>query len=666
MIGSETALWNEPEPVHIHPVRRVFHAHLLRYRKLGGRTKMKSNKQRLETVGKILDHVPEDWLKLTTHRLDVYDESQAKTQFLERLVDLEASGELTTDTLGALPTAYDYIRLGHPLSCVLEWVLGTLNHVPASQVITFTSRTMPILAMLRSESLAGRTTHLYFVGDSAPIIDLPRLERVYGYRVELRRVVDASEVASHDDGAVVFVTASPFDRPLDTGPNIDITVNVHAEYGSALLIHSSNRAALEIAGQVQHVRRRESIAMTPPNALLLLHEIMGREKPSSETSGEAGLETVVRCIQDNTGSTNQPLIASSGLSIQYAILMGLVEYAMIQHAGKPICLLIPPNCYGGTNDQARRVAALVPSVTIVDMLVDGGQDMTASMEAALETVAERDGVPLVLAEIPTNPRVEVPDMTELAVVLTKNRQTPEGATAAQAVFMVDQTFCPNVKLLGQGNELAPVKTVSFSSGSKFPSGGLCVAGYCAFNDAAKDLLPFISAHLTLSDNVAVAHQIETLAICMPSIPVRVTQAYQNARDFVAHIRRVLPKAKINFVSDALAQQGFTPSVFSLDLPAQVEAQPVEDYAERLEARKRLQNIQLIEHMVSRNPEACKHCVSYGQLKGSYWTIPATSTQGTTKESDKDYIVRVALSPDVDVDKLSRSFTEFCQETLTAP
>jgi hypothetical protein len=107
-------------------------------------------------------------------------------------------------------------------------------------------------------------------------------------------------------------------------------------------------------------------------------------------------------------------------------------------------------------------------------------------------------------------------------------------------------------------------------------------------------------------------------------------------------------------------------VFSLDLPAQVEAQPVEDYAERLEARKRLQNIQLIEHMVSRNPEACKHCVSYGQLKGSYWTIPATSTQGTTKESDKDYIVRVALSPDVDVDKLSRSFTEFCQETLTAP
>ncbi|MFK8010802.1 MAG: hypothetical protein AB8B80_02095, partial [Marinicellaceae bacterium] len=56
-----------------------------------------------------------------------------------------------------------------------------------------------------------------------------------------------------------------------------------------------------------------------------------------------------------------------------------------------------------------------------------------------------------------------------------------------------------------------------------------------------------------------------------------------------------------------------------------------------------------------------NCVSYGQLKGSYWTIPATSTQGTTKEEDKDYVVRVALSPDVDVSQLSESFKEFCKQ-----
>ena len=65
-------------------------------------------------------------------------------------------------------------------------------------------------------------------------------------------------------------------------------------------------------------------------------------------------------------------------------------------------------------------------------------------------------------------------------------------------------------------------------------------------------------------------------------------------------------------------------------------------------------------MIKELPEDCKYCVSYGQLKGSYWTIPATSTQGTTKEHDKDYIVRVALSPDIDIAKLSNSFTEFCR------
>jgi hypothetical protein len=37
----------------------------------------------------------------------------------------------------------------------------------------------------------------------------------------------------------------------------------------------------------------------------------------------------------------------------------------------------------------------------------------------------------------------------------------------------------------------------------------------------------------------------------------------------------------------------------------------------------------------------KFCVSYGS-KRMLLTIPATSTQGTTKEGDKDYIVRASL------------------------
>jgi hypothetical protein len=66
-------------------------------------------------------------------------------------------------------------------------------------------------------------------------------------------------------------------------------------------------------------------------------------------------------------------------------------------------------------------------------------------------------------------------------------------------------------------------------------------------------------------------------------------------------------------------------------------------------------------MISEIPNESKFCVSYGQLKGCYWTIPATSTQGTTKEGDKDYIVRVALSASMDLEHHKMVFSEFVKE-----
>ena len=63
-------------------------------------------------------------------------------------------------------------------------------------------------------------------------------------------------------------------------------------------------------------------------------------------------------------------------------------------------------------------------------------------------------------------------------------------------------------------------------------------------------------------------------------------------------------------------------------------------------------------MITKIPNESKFCVSYGQLKGCYWTIPATSTQGTTKEGDKDYIVRTSVSGDLDLEKHKQVFLEF--------
>ena len=612
---------------------------------------MNSIEQSLQTTRKILENLPSSWINLTTHRLDIYDETQAKSQFLAQLIALQDSGKLSAQALENLPTAYDYIRLGHQLSCVLEWLLAQINTLDAEQVISFASNTMPVLAVLRKNCLLDRKTYVYYDTQTSPLIDLPRLESIYGYKAQLHKVNSALEVPLHSDGTVIFVTQSSYKTSLSTSAHIDATVNIHPHYGSTMFVHNTDIEAL--ISDVQHVRRRESIAITPVNALQLLREIVGEEVAAVTSCSQPQIHNIYDSIKANTGSSTTPLIATSGLSVQYAILMGLVEDALVEHAGKAINIILPPNCYGGTNDQARRVAALIPAATIVDLLVDGGQDLVASLDTALAAVAKCDGVPIVLAEIPTNPRVEVPNLDDLGAVLSAKRMTPQGSLAIEPTFMVDQTFCPNVRLLDQMSELAGVKTVSFSSGSKFPSGGLCIAGYCATNDKASALLTIIAKHLALSDNSALEHQLITLAEAMPSMPERIHAAYLKTRQFVEYIQQVLPAAKINFVSDDLAELGFTPSVFSLDLPT------IGDTSEERQAFSKMLNSQLIEHMIALHPTECKHCVSYGQLKGSYWTIPATSTQGTTKEHDKDYIVRVALSPESNVEQLSAAFSQFC-------
>ena len=332
--------------------------------------------------------------------------------------------------------------------------------------------------------------------------------------------------------------------------------------------------------------------------------------------------------------------------------MGLIHDASENHKGKAIKIIVPPNCYGGTNDQARRVAACIDNVEIVDLLVDRDNDMVQSIDTVLNDIAKQDAVPYIIAEIPTNPRVEVPDLIKLKEALSRERKTITGKTAIDPVFILDQTFCPNVHFLGEGEILSTVRTISFASGSKFPSGGKCTAGYCIGNKKTESLIEKIAQHLTLCDNEATNLQYKILAKQMPSMNKRIADAYTNTRQFVNFIHENLPGAKINFVSEELAEHGFTPSVFSLDLPTKGNTD------EEKETYKRALNLKLINLMITEIPDESKFCVSYGQLNGCYWTIPATSTQGTTKEGDKDYIVRASLSPNMDLKHHKEVFLKF--------
>lgn len=613
---------------------------------------MEDNKV-LSYIESVLSNMPEEWLGLTTHRLDIYDEKLAKTQFLERFDSLYQENNSSTSALREIPTAYDYIRLGHPLSSILEWAIARLNSTTPDQVISFSSRTIPAMAVLRKNLLDHKNTRILYTGQLPDHFDPEALKEVYGYKFELKKV-DGAEAVSPFDGSTVFISTQEKIGAFDRNPNIDFLINLHAELGSVLLVNGEeNRSYIS---EIQHVRRRETIAMTPADCFTALQLLIGKSAQNESHSNlQKNKASVLASVAEITGAETPALLGSSGLSVQFAIMMGLIDDALENHPGKAIKFIVPPNCYGGTNDQARRVAACVKNVEILDLPVDGDNDMVQSTERVLERVAQEDAVPYIIVEIPTNPRVEIPDLEKLRDALSKKRQTSNGNAAVDPVFILDQTFCPNVPFCAEAGIFSSIRTISYVSGSKFPSGGKVTAGYCVANQQAQDLLATIDKHLQLCDNEATALQVEVLATQLPSMLQRISDAYQNTREFVSFIEKVLPEAKINFVSEELAREGFTPSVFSLDLPTKGSTH------EEREAYKRALNLELINAMIKEMPEETKYCVSYGQLKGSYWTIPATSTQGTTKEADKDYIARVSLSPDMDMEGHKKVFLKFVEK-----
>lgn len=600
-------------------------------------------------IKNVVENMPADWLNLTTHRLDIYVEKLAKTQFLEQFEDLYKNNNATASSLNELPTAYDYIRLGHPLSSVLEWTIAKLYNTKAENVISFSSQTVPVLAVLRANLFANKNTQIVYTNEIPSFFDAEVIKNVYGYQFELKKV-DSVEAIPEFDGSTVLIVEQEAICNFTILPNVDFYINTHPELGSFLLVNGEQNNAY--ISEVQHVRRRETIAMTPANSLKALKNLIDKPYKVTVTDVAQNKAKVEKLINEITNTSTKALVASSGLSIQYAILMGLIDDALENHRGKAIKIVVPPNCYGGTNDQARRVAACLNNVDIVDLPVDGDNDMVESIDTVLTNITAQDAVPYIIAEIPTNPRVEVPNLTDLRDVLSKKRTTPTGETAVDPVFILDQTFCPNVHFLGDTDMLANIRTISFASGSKFPSGGKCTAGYCVGNKTTNTLIEKIEKHLHICDNEATPLQYEILATQMPSMTQRISNAYKNTREFVNFIHEVLPDAKINFVSEELAAQGFTPSVFSLDLPTKGNT------AEEKETYKRALNLKLINLMITEIPNESKYCVSYGQLKGCYWTIPATSTQGTTKEGDKDYIARVALSPDMDLELHKKVFLDF--------
>ena len=609
------------------------------------------DKNVIDFTKKILENIPTDWLNLTTHRLDIYNEKLAKIQFLEEFEKLFNKKKSDFSKLEDLPTAYDYIRLGHPLSCILEWLISKLLNINVENVISFSSRMIPIMSVLRKNLLDKKNTRIVYFEDIDDL-NFEILKTVYNYSFSNHKI-NKNDKISKFDGSTILISKDNELSNIKLYSNIDFHISIQSNLGSVVIANGNDNYIADI----QHMRRRETIAMTPQNSFNLINSIICKSSINFDdnNNSEYAKNIVKNLIKEITKSDSKSAVASSGLSMQYAIMMGLVDFAQTTYPNKKIKFIVPPNCYGGTNDQARRVADCIPNVDIIDLLVDGKNNMVNSLDTILEEISQENSVPLIIAEIPTNPRVEVPDLNNLKNVLSKKRLSKRGDIAISPIFILDQTFCPNFNFLGNNAILSKIRTISYVSGSKFPSGGKCTAGYCIGNEHTIQIMDKIELHLNVCDNEANNLQYEILSKQMPSMNKRIHSAYVNTLEFVNYIKKNLPEAKINFVSKELALKGFTPSVFSLDLPSKGN-----NYKEKEDYKRKL-NLKLINLMIDEMPEENKYCVSYGQLNGCYWTIPATSTQGTTKETDKDYIARVSISPNLNIIKIKELFMDFVSQ-----
>ena len=207
----------------------------------------------LEYIDEVLDNMPTDWVKLTTHRLDIYNEELAKTEFLEQVENLFKNNNSEPSALEALPTAYDYIRLGHPLSSILEWAIATLNELEPEYVISFSSRTIPVLAVLRTNLFKNKNTRIVYTGKLPDSFDAETVKHVYGHNFEMQKAESVEEISKFD-GSNVFVSDQEDFGKVDLHPNIDFFISVHPQFGSVLLINGeTNKNYIK---EIQHVRRR--------------------------------------------------------------------------------------------------------------------------------------------------------------------------------------------------------------------------------------------------------------------------------------------------------------------------------------------------------------------------------------------------------------------------
>ncbi|CAM9268628.1 unnamed protein product [Ectocarpus fasciculatus] len=591
----------------------------------------------------ILANLPEEWRGTTFKNNNLL----GREGFSERLTALILSkngADITAEELVEVGNAEDYMRVSSNVSTVLELALSVergYNNV--AQVFSFASSALPVLAVM----LATKSpVHLYLgeVGVSPFSEEQNQLLKM----VSCNLTVHAGSPVAHS-GEIVL---SAVDCDAASCAIVDGFVFPN-------LLYIQNPARI-VPSEVLVIRKRMATPLTTPAAEEILQGLAGvaitaNTKAATEAQA-AEFYThlqVLAGVEPNPAA--YPACFTAGLTAICALWMTLVF-----QGGADI--VMASTAYGGSSQLTDLMADGADNFKKHTFDITGKTDITAAIRDRLNGLAATPGAlmptTVLFVEIPTNPDMKIPNITELAAVLENYQNT----TGKKVLLLVDATFAPGSRVMEKMKTVAPnLTTMTFISMSKSVSRGMTTAGTLIAGGSAEacELLHKVYVTAAMLDTSAKKDQLMFLVENHVGVEDRCQRAYNNAVVVgnalveAVHAQANGHEMSLAFVTPEQAAQGFTTSTFSFNLPP---LKSVSDDVNAALAQK------FVDHLTAH--KEIKPCVSFGQDNGLvYATVPATSTQGAIKAEDKAkqavggvQLVRVSFPPTCDIALVTNIFT----------
>jgi hypothetical protein len=98
------------------------------------------------------------------------------------------------------------------------------------------------------------------------------IKNIYGYHFDLKHI-ENTEAIPVFNGSTVLISKEEKFGAIDIPNGVDFFISLHGDLGSILF---ANGEKTKLHSDIQHVRRRETIAMTPADSLTALKSLVAQ------------------------------------------------------------------------------------------------------------------------------------------------------------------------------------------------------------------------------------------------------------------------------------------------------------------------------------------------------------------------------------------------------